>query len=828
LRYIVTLTLTLFIFCAVNTNAITFGGHVDSGAENGASVSSVTTGVFSLTAGQLVVCVARSATPTTYDYLTDVAGNVWARQGQLSQTTNRLGDIWYSFTQTGNASETVTLNLLPNDTGASLNCGYWSKTASSWNVDYTITATGNTTAWANSSSNGSTLTSKTFSDSSATELLVCAGVSASGQTFTAGTIGGTAAAGSWTNGTNGTTADQMTEYLIPTSLQAGITCGETIGASNSWNMAVAGFYESSLGTNSTFYIRNDGGPRSRCTGKTDAADTGSGTNQPCGFGDFRYLYSDGTSNGSWAISGGDTVIVRGGPWRIGATSNTGTAFNGYQSGNPFGMSNPTIPPGTSAQHTRILGENYANCTTKTQLHGGYALFDTLNLEGAQFVDVHCLELTDYAQCNRIGSPAFPGICSSSSPYDDYATMGFETDVNTHDVLMQDLNIHGFADYGIFGPIGGLITMTRDRVAFNAFSGWIFDDGFATPDASGSNIIANQVTMEWNGCDEEYPIVDANPAISCYDDVSSGFGDAWSAQGSGAGGQQSQLAMTCNQCILRYNTKDGFGMNHIVFTSLSITNSLAYGNMGQQWKWDTSPNANVTFENNLTVGNCRRMHDSITGAPSTFNTNLSDFCRAAGDLNAVGLASGVTITAANSTTVGYAATMWDFSCIGTCTTASFTFRNMLSLGYANTNYNSGTAPGLFFFGTGTSSSNVTRDHNDFFGVRNTGCPTTGFTGEVCTDPLLVNEPPQTWISESQLDVFNSSTGDWELTSGSPAKYAGVSIGGLTTDYNGFPWNTTISPFTPSMGALEFGSSFQIPGATSVHGGATIMGGRSVHQ
>jgi len=74
----------------------------------------------------------------------------------------------------------------------------------------------------------------------------------------------------------------------------------------------------------TWYVRQDGGTRNsanhkgQCDGKADAAYRGSGTNQHCAFGDVRWLYDaqDGNPR-SWVIAGGDTVIIRGGPWRIG-------------------------------------------------------------------------------------------------------------------------------------------------------------------------------------------------------------------------------------------------------------------------------------------------------------------------------------------------------------------------------------------------------------------------------------------------------------------------------------------------------------------------------
>src|SRR3979490_2331376 len=71
-----------------------------------------------------------------------------------------------------------------------------------------------------------------------------------------------------------------------------------------------------------WYVRPDGGSRysaghtsGQCDGKADTAYGGTGTNQHCSFGDVRWLYDaqDGNPR-SWVIAGGETVIIRGGPW----------------------------------------------------------------------------------------------------------------------------------------------------------------------------------------------------------------------------------------------------------------------------------------------------------------------------------------------------------------------------------------------------------------------------------------------------------------------------------------------------------------------------------
>jgi hypothetical protein len=577
----------------------------------------------------------------------------------------------------------------------------------------------------------------------------------------------------------------------------------------------------------TWYVRPDGGTRfsskvtsGQCDGKTDAPYGGKGANQHCAYNDFRYLWDDdsgGVGQGAWVIEGGDTVIVRGckalssqqhpsnPDCRVGWDMSTGNALNRwcYAVGS-YGCYSPPIPSGSASQHTRILGQNYTSCNTGgatnpklyasnlTQIFGGFSLGYTLNLKSTSYVDIQCLEITSHnGVCTRVGAPAYPRGCASSPPLDDYATSGILTNNATSNITMQDVYIHGFNSSGLFGPIGGPITMTRMFVGFNTFAGWNFDDGHSTPDAPGSSITANHVIMEGNGCQEQYPITNAFPAMVCYDSDHAGFGDSWS-------GQNTTLdSMYCNDCQALYNTKDGFIGPHTWITNLTITNSTSIGNMGQNWKWGgKSVPATVTFTNNLTVGNCNRMSQPLPGAPANYNQHLSLFCRAAGMLMAGVIPSGSTWTIANNTWVTYQDTTFVFACpgptgAGTCP-STINLTDNIFLGYVNptTPYKSTEAPALYYT-VGTVGINLVTSHNVEYGMRNGDCPNGG-TGNICRDPQFVGEPAnRTLPAESTLDNFN-----FRPTSGSPANRRGIGVSGVTTDYHG-----SARPNPPSIGAVE---------------------------
>lgn len=571
-------------------------------------------------------------------------------------------------------------------------------------------------------------------------------------------------------------------------------------ASAATSISVAAATPHTAGPGTTWYIRPDGGtrysanqPTGQCDGQADVAYAGSGTNQHCAFKDYRYLWDDQSyGNYAWVISGGDTVIIRGGPWRVGYDQgvNPSDAWCKGNSQAPYGCYNPVIPAGTASQHTRILGENYASCGTSTstnrgsltQIFGGYGVVSALNLDGAQYVDVECMEITRHSQCTIFGVPANPGPCNRNFPLDDYDKNGAITDTSTHDVALQDMWIHGHTSRGIIGPIGGAVTCLRCDISFNGGAGWDFDDGAGTPSVNGAWTLSYS-TIEWNGCNQQYPAVDTIPVASCYGQSDAGYGD-------GVGTPDSGMTVNVDHSTFRYNTQDGLDVLHLNQGNhtLSVTNSVFYGNNGAALKW--GPNLqSATVTDNLILANCNRLAAPMPGAPSNYNANLHDFCRA-GDAVPFDFRQGGSVFMANNTIVNYAPTTLDVSCSdASCSNSTLTFENNIVLAYSNsavTDYGGNTGPGLFYYGQ--PIGNVVRNHNVYFGLGHSTCPT-GRPTEICADPLLVGEPAFT--GESSLDNFN-----FNITTGSPAKGAGVTIPALTLDITGLIWGSS-----PSIGAYE---------------------------
>ncbi len=544
----------------------------------------------------------------------------------------------------------------------------------------------------------------------------------------------------------------------------------------------------------TWYVRADGGTRysmtnqsGQCNGQADVAYPGSGVNQACALNDPRYLYSDGTAAPyQWVIAGGDTVLLRGGPWRIGANAIMGCG--------PFAANcasdTPSIPPppaGTPMQPTIIRGENFANCTTlpKTQLFGGFSLTAVFDLRNTSYVQLACLEITDHSECSSMGAH-IPVACNTPATY-DFGKNGILTNQNTHDIGLTDLNVHGFKDNGIIGALGGLITATRVRVAFNGQAGWNFDDGVQTKSVNGQ-VNWSYVTIEGNGCIEEYPVVHQFPAAYCYDDENGGYGD-------GVGTPDTQVNFRIDHALIRYNTQDGLDLLHTTGSNITMVDSTFYGNMGNQWKM--GPMASVTARDNMTVTNCRRMSETIEDAPSGWNAGLGDFCRAnAGTVmvqrgDKVG---GGTYLFQNNTWVGYAGdAMFEsgnctdsfmYAPTSDCNTPNIVFQNNLMVGYSNPNYYEGQLPP-----TGTDKDNIKRfktlNHNVYYNMRTQ--PADG----VYTNPFLADMPAFT--NETSLDGVD---GHLTLLSAN-AIGMGVVIPGLSKDRDGVNWAAP-----PSIGAYEF--------------------------
>jgi hypothetical protein len=424
----------------------------------------------------------------------------------------------------------------------------------------------------------------------------------------------------------------------------------------------------------TWYVRPDGGTRftpgrvsaglsAQCDGRHDAPYPGSGKNQPCAFNDVRFLWGEATygKNLSWVGKGGDTYIIRGSigagvTWRIGwpnASTGLDQKSGNYWGipGDPYGSGMPVPPSGTTSQHTRILGENYASCHTpaaRTQLHGGYGVGSVLRMNGASYVDLACLDITDFSSCGRSGQAH---ACNTNpGTLDDYASSGISwSNASTHDTL-TDVSVHGTAGSGMVGPTGDGTVFSYLSIIGNAAAGWNADAGDGTT-GTGSLHVDN-FNISWNGCSEQYPIVNALPYQDCTDDNAGGYGDGF---GTATIPSNPGWVVVFDHGIASYNTQDGLDALHLIGagSSMTVSQTVAFGNMGQQIKVGGSQGI---LRHNIVYSNCNALRENIPGTPSGYNSHLSDFCRAAD--------TGVFITVNDgSTTIYEDNTMYSASATG---------------------------------------------------------------------------------------------------------------------------------------------------------------------
>ncbi|MDQ2833205.1 MAG: hypothetical protein M3Y50_05540 [Acidobacteriota bacterium] len=517
----------------------------------------------------------------------------------------------------------------------------------------------------------------------------------------------------------------------------------------------------------TWFVRSDGGtrysdhsPKGQCDGKADAAYPGKGNNRHCAFKDVRSLWSDGTYTVTnapsaypawgWIGSGGDTYLIRGSiadgvSYRVGQNGpNSGDYFG--LAGDPYGAGIPPPLSGTASQHTRILGGNYAAChsvSAKTQLHGGFGVGAVLNMSGSSYIDIACLDITDFSSC---GKGAQTRGCKTNFPLDDFASNGIAwSKSSTHDTL-TDVHIHGLANAGMIGPVGDGMTFSYLDILGNAAAGWNADSGNGTT-GSGS-LLVEHYTIGWNGCAEEYPIRHDVPYGDCTDDNTGGYGDGF---GTSTVTSVPGWQIHFDQGSVFYNTQDGLDALHVTGegSSVTVTRTLAYGNMGQQIKVG---GAKGIVTNNQIVTNCNALRQNIPGTPAGYNSRLSDFCRAADAGVLLTVRDGSMTVFENNILYSASATALEVDIHSSCSTGTCLIRqrNNIFIGFLNSAANgyigggSGQYSNPLYVQEGAkaySNQGSSFDGNTtYHPSKSWSCPALQFheTRAKCGDPHLKNE------------------------------------------------------------------------------------------
>ena len=369
----------------------------------------------------------------------------------------------------------------------------------------------------------------------------------------------------------------------------------------------------------SWHVRIDGGSAEQCTGRVDAAYSGTGKNQACAWSHPFIALPPG---GPATISGGDTLHIGSGDYMMGYgapdadSCHQSIAYNCFMARIPSGPS-PSRP-------TRILGAGHdQGCTRAPELWGTESAWMVVNMEGSSNVELACLEITDRGSC--ILSHCQNGKCGgevaacnqTTPPLGKWATTGISAR-DSSQVMLRDVNIHGLANRGIHA--GRISDWTLERVVIRA-NGWAGWDGDIGPDsANRGTLIFRQVEIGFNGCAERWP---GGEIFGCWAQGSAGYGD-----GLGTGETVGHWIFEDSQ--VHHNTSDGIDLLYLTDGGrVTIKRSWFEGNAGNQVKVSRVGR----ISDNVIIGNCGYFS---VGHPNMLD---SDHCRSLGDAVYVGLSDG---------------------------------------------------------------------------------------------------------------------------------------------------------------------------------------------
>lgn len=529
-----------------------------------------------------------------------------------------------------------------------------------------------------------------------------------------------------------------------------------------------------LASAATYYVRTDGGTAAQCTGKSNAAYGGSGSNQACA---WKHPYYALPPNSAARIAGGDTLIIGPGEYMVGwgAPGSADTSGRCY-SGGRYDCYLPPVPSGTASTRTRILGAGHdSGCAAPPKLWGTERVRYMINLENSSNVEVGCLELTDKSDCVELHSDSTVACNRNTAPHGNWAAHGIYSS-NSRNVYLHDLDIHGMANRGIMA--GGLTDWTLERVKIigNGWAGWDGDIGSGS--SNSGQIIMRNVEVAWNGCGERWQ---TRTPWACWAQESAGYGD-----GLGTGRTGGQWLIEDSQ--FHHNTSDGLDLLYLdgaASTSVTIRRVRAEGNAGNQLK--TSGTALI--ENSVVVGDC-----------SYFNgrdyMRSGDQCRALGNAVSVELANGQTATLRHNTITGQGDCLILTS--GGSSASRAVIQNNALIGALDWRSNLQGNTGELACGhyADKSAAAVSFSGNLFWNVKSGQCP----SGSICQNPSLTNS--------SLGSTFNALP-----LAGSPLVDAVAVLADVTTDFfrNARPYGARAD-----IGAVERGATSSVSGGRATGG------------
>lgn len=504
------------------------------------------------------------------------------------------------------------------------------------------------------------------------------------------------------------------------------------------------------GLASTFYVRSDGGTTTQCTGRVDAAYSGSGIDQPCAWDHpFRALPPGGAPR----IAGGDTLRIGPGSYRMGYGA---PGADSCDAGGAFDCLMPPIPSGPDAQHpTRILGDN----VKPPELWGAERPWFVVNLTDASNVEIGYLEITDHSGCVEFHSGGL--ACQrDTTPYGDWAAIGLYAE-DSANVYLHHLNIHGLAAGGVHA--GRLTDWTVEdvRIVGNGSVGW--DGDIDGADSNSGALVFRRWTVAWNGCGETYP---GGQPTGCWAQTAGGYGDG---VGTGTTGGNWLI----QDSAILHNTSDGLDLlYHSLGGSVVLDRVRAEGNAGNQIKVTGA----MTITNSVLVGNCA----FFDGQPFTYNV---DACRAGGQTLGVFFMGGERVALVNNSLYGQGdGLVMAGPREGSACTGGEVLRGRNNLYVGDTDYFDPGDLAFLFYTENCPGLAFDSDYSLYHRVKLSSYTPGG--QDIAADPLLVGPlSGQNW--------------GMELSASSPAINAALAAGAPTVDITGQARDSK-----PDIGAYEW--------------------------
>ncbi len=522
----------------------------------------------------------------------------------------------------------------------------------------------------------------------------------------------------------------------------------------------------------TYYVRQDGGSASQCSGTVNAPYPGAGAGQPCA---WNHPFQALPPGGSARITGGDTIIIATGSYRMGLNA------PGAEACWPDGAYECTllpIPSGSMGQPTRVLGAGWdTGCADPPELWGSERPWQILSLEGASHVEVACLEITDHSACiedHCHGTDPCPGAASrcerDQPPYGDWAPVGlFASD--SSEVVLRDINFHGLATGAILAGRLTDWTLERVRMVANGWYGWNGDIG---GDSSNSgDLLFAEVEIGWNGCGETWP---GGEPFGCWAQETGGYGD-------GLGTNSTLGRWVFEDCHVHDNTSDGLDLLYLdPGGTVEVRRLVATGNAGNPLKVSGS----AIVENSFLMADC--------AAHAGFGLMLAgDLCRAAGNALAIDLHRGDQVTATNVTITGQGDCLIEVGCGDSYDSdpdcdgsESVTITNSVLIGATDFTQPNELSCLYWYDDSALPTDPTGADWNVVWRVKHDACPG---ANDICgQDPQLFS---------SDLGTFDGRP--WPA---SPAVDSGLAVGGDVPDHDIDWWSRPYRTGT-DRGAWEAG-------------------------